>query len=78
MDCFAALAMTAATNRDTLNRHRPRRRAIQYSETPMIESKGRGVLDTPLSRSMTASARSGGDEATQGQFTELNANVMVH
>src|SRR5437667_9374813 len=29
------------------------RRAIQYSETPVIESRGCSVLDTPLSRSMT-------------------------
>ena len=28
-------------------------RAIQYSEASVIESKGCGVLDTPLSRSMT-------------------------
>jgi hypothetical protein len=27
---------------------------IQYSETPVIEPKSRGVLDTPLSRGMTA------------------------
>jgi hypothetical protein len=31
-------------------------RAIQYSETLMMESKGRGVLDTPPSRSMTVLA----------------------
>ncbi|WFU73367.1 hypothetical protein [Bradyrhizobium sp. CB2312] len=29
-------------------------RAIQYSETALIASMGRGVLDAPLSRSMTA------------------------
>jgi hypothetical protein len=29
-------------------------RTIQYSETVMIESIGRGVLDRPLSRAMTA------------------------
>jgi hypothetical protein len=29
-------------------------RAIQYSELAVIESMGRGVLDAPLSRSMTA------------------------
>jgi hypothetical protein len=29
------------------------RRAIQYSEAPVIESRSRSVLDTPLSRSMT-------------------------
>src|SRR3990170_1462136 len=33
--------------------HRLRKRAIQHSETPVIESISRGVLDTPLSRSMT-------------------------
>src|SRR5467141_4548912 len=32
----------------TLSRHRPRKRAIQYSEAPMMESIGRSVLDTPL------------------------------
>ncbi len=31
------------------------RRAIQYSEAPVIESRSCGVLDTPLSRSMTVS-----------------------
>src|SRR5882762_2589826 len=41
----------------TLSRHRPRKRAIQYSEAPMMESIGRSVLDTPLSRSMTIFAR---------------------
>jgi hypothetical protein len=35
------------------------RRAIQYSKAPVMESRSRGVLDTPLSRSMTVSARSG-------------------
>jgi hypothetical protein len=29
-------------------------RTIQYSRAPVMESKGCGVLDTPLSRSMTA------------------------
>jgi hypothetical protein len=28
-------------------------RAIQYSEAPVIEQDGRGVLDHPLSRMMT-------------------------
>jgi hypothetical protein len=36
-------------------RRRPRKRAIQYSETPMLGPRSCGVLDTPLSRSMTAS-----------------------
>src|SRR6266540_4029218 len=35
-------------------RHHPRRRVIQYSSTFVMESRSRGVLDTPLSRSMTA------------------------
>src|SRR5665213_1121276 len=35
------------------SRHHPRRRVIQYSETPTIESRSRGVLDPPLSRRMT-------------------------
>jgi len=29
-------------------------RAIQYSETSVIEPRGRGLLDSPLSRGMTA------------------------
>src|ERR1700760_1782899 len=36
------------------SRHRPRRRAIQYSETPVIESISRGVLDNPLPRGTTS------------------------
>ncbi|MGY3144143.1 hypothetical protein ACVWYQ_001142 [Bradyrhizobium sp. USDA 3397] len=34
--------------------HRPRRRAIQYAETPVIETRGRGVLDSLPSRGMTS------------------------
>src|ERR1700722_7834426 len=34
-------------------RHRPRKRAIQYSEAAVMESGSCGVLDTPLSRRMT-------------------------
>src|ERR1700722_14711841 len=53
--------------RKPLSRHRPPpglafgepddrlRRAIGYSETPMMESISRSVLDTPRSRSMTTS-----------------------
>jgi hypothetical protein len=33
--------------------HHPRRRVIQYSETPMIGTIGRCVLDTPHARGMT-------------------------
>src|SRR6266852_1494980 len=60
MDCFAALAMTVSCDhRATLSgRHRPRERAIQYSEVLVMETKSRSVLDTPRSRSMTVSARS--------------------
>jgi hypothetical protein len=39
--------------RHILNRHRPRRRTIQYSERPVIEPKRGGVLDAPHSRGMT-------------------------
>jgi hypothetical protein len=42
---------------NTFGRRRPRKRAIQYSERPMIESRSCGVLDTPLSRSMTVGGR---------------------
>src|ERR1700724_4066265 len=35
------------------SRHHPRKRVIQYSVTSVIGPKGRGVLDTPLSRGMT-------------------------
>src|ERR1700677_2540542 len=38
----------------TLRRRRPRKRAIQYSEALVMEAIFRSVLDTPLSRSMTA------------------------
>ena len=50
MDCFASLAMTVSCDhRATLSgRHRPRKRAIQYSEVSVMESRSRSVLDTPL------------------------------
>src|SRR3982074_1356233 len=42
------LAMTGSgRTRHTLSRRRPRKRAIQYSETLAMEPEGRGVLDTP-------------------------------
>src|SRR6267143_6080622 len=60
MDCVASLARTVSGRaRHTSNRHRPPpgrriappddrlRRAIQYSETSVMESKNRCVLDTP-------------------------------
>jgi hypothetical protein len=34
--------------RQDLGCHHPRKRMIQYSETPAMESKSCGVLDTPL------------------------------
>jgi len=67
MDCFASLAMTVSGRAcHTSNRHRPPpgrriappddrlRRAIQYSETSVMESKSCGVPDTPHARGMTA------------------------
>jgi len=46
------LAMTALSSRTNayhiLRRHRPRRRAIQYSETSVMDSQSCGVLDTRL------------------------------
>jgi hypothetical protein len=64
VDCFVAalLAMTALSPRTNayqiLCRHRPRKRAIPYSEAPVMESRSRSVLGTPLSRGMTVCARS--------------------
>ena len=37
-------------------RHRPRKRAIQYSRADAQDSRDRGVLDSPLSRAMTIAA----------------------
>jgi hypothetical protein len=37
-----------SANAPRFNRHHPR----EYSEASVIESKGRGVLDTPLARAM--------------------------
>ncbi len=56
---FARNDVIVRLSRHTLSRHRPRMRAIQYSEASMMESIDRGVLGTPLSRSMTIFARSG-------------------
>src|ERR1700742_4017050 len=39
--------------RQYTTRHRPRRRAIQYSEASAIDPRSRGVLDTPHARGMT-------------------------
>src|SRR5260370_25664866 len=44
----------AASRREyTFNRHHPRMRVIRYSKTLMVESRGRGLLNTPRARSMT-------------------------
>jgi hypothetical protein len=43
-------------------RHHPRMRVIQYSEASVMESKARGVLDTPHARGKTAAWS--GDRAT--------------
>src|SRR5665213_1875824 len=40
--------------RNIISRHRPRKRATQYSEALAMESKSCGVLDHPPSRVMTA------------------------
>src|SRR4030088_294215 len=40
--------------RNTHSRHHPRKRVIQYSRVTGDYSNGRGLLDTPLSRGMTA------------------------
>jgi hypothetical protein len=48
-----ALAMTAAFLTIELSCHHPRMRMIQYSRDVSEIRKGRGVLDAPLSRSMT-------------------------
>jgi hypothetical protein len=47
------LAMTLLELCHTPSCHHPRRRVIQYSETPAIESMSRGVLDPPHARGMT-------------------------
>src|SRR5260370_38640656 len=52
MDCFASLAMTEAWLPHS-SCHRPRRRTIQYSRAGVIDSRSRGVLDTPHARGMT-------------------------
>jgi hypothetical protein len=55
------------------------RRAIQYSEAPVIESRSCGVLDTPLSRSMTVSGGARRRLAMTGAGgNSLNANAPPH
>src|ERR1700722_5281058 len=49
----------AMRREDAPGRRRPRKRAIQYSETSVIEPRSCGILDTPLSRSMTTSYEAG-------------------
>ena len=58
----AVIARLAAFAKASARRHsqasakpwRSRDRAIQYSEKAVIERRGRGVLDTPHARGMTA------------------------
>src|SRR5229473_5711194 len=45
---FARNDVIMRSPRHALSRHRPRRRAIQYSEALVMESKSCSVLDTPL------------------------------
>ncbi len=52
--CLKFECVAMGRNAPHSSRHHPRKRVIQYSEAPMMKSKSRGVLDTPLSRSMTA------------------------
>jgi hypothetical protein len=70
MDCFAEPVIGRRIRADPVARNDERLstvvarldRAIQYSEKPVIEPGSRGVLDTPLSRSMTSF---GGAEAVR-------------
>ena len=55
-------------------------RAIQYSATGVLESRGRGVLDAPLLRGMTAelSARTSAPHATDAfTFTGCTARNAI-
>src|SRR5450631_582198 len=49
----APLCPPYATSAVPAIRHRPRRRAIQYSEVSVTEPRNRGVLDTPHARGTT-------------------------
>src|ERR1700716_3136615 len=49
MDCFASLAMTAERARYVLTRHHPRRRAIQYPQTPEINRRAAAYWIVPAS-----------------------------
>src|SRR4051794_32317395 len=52
---FAKLGRSEPRDREAIfSRHHPRKRVNQYSEAAVIEPRGRGVLDTPLSRGTTA------------------------
>ncbi len=46
MLCDAVPREGAQTHKSRIACHRQRRRAIQYPKVPVIESKGRSVLDT--------------------------------
>src|SRR3954463_15304573 len=54
--------------------HRPRRRAIQYSETVVGQPIGGGVLDAPPARGMTATC---GASACPYFFTLLASILMA-
>jgi hypothetical protein len=57
--------------------HRPRRRTIQYSETPTMESRTRGVLDTPPSRSMTAVGGASSSTSLRGAKRRSNPALSL-
>src|SRR6266850_2752255 len=50
----------------------PRKRATQYSEVLVMETKSRSVLDTPRSRSMTASARNEATKQSMRRHSGMN------
>src|ERR1700692_206071 len=49
-----AIARKALRLTRTSNRHHPRKRVIQYAAPEMLNFRYFGILDTPLSRSMTS------------------------
>jgi hypothetical protein len=67
---------------NTLSRRRPRKRAIKYSEAPVMESRIRGVLDTPHARGMTAlceerSERSNPSPSFRGDAKHRTRNLEI-
>jgi hypothetical protein len=53
------------------------RRAIQYSRAVVMKSRARGVLDTPLSRSMTVFVGSAGEPIIDGAFARPAGSQMT-